>query len=42
MFKDQNEPSSKNIIQSPLGLKGVVEGRLGEKKLKYADEPVLR
>ena len=29
-------------MQSPLGLKGVVVGKLGEKKLKYAEEPVLR
>ena len=42
MYKDQNEPTSKNIIQSPLGLKGVVVGKLGEKKLQYADEPALR
>ena len=42
MYKDQNEPSKKNIIQSPLGLKGVVDGKLGEKKLKFAEEPVVR
>ena len=43
MFKDQNEPSQKNILQSPLGLRGVVDGKLGEKKLRVSEvEPRLR